>query len=65
MPIRILTLIQDLESINFVNKSGKKGYRNYQHPDGINITICGNNKQEAKQYQIKDVRRAIELVTNG
>ncbi len=64
MPTKILTLIRHLESVNFVNKNGRSGYRNYQHPKGINITISGNSNHDAKQYQIKDVKRAIELVNN-
>ena len=64
MPTKIITLIRDLESVNFVNKYAKSGHRNYQHPSGINITISGNNNQVAKQYQIKDVMRAIELISN-
>ena len=64
MAPKILTLTQDLESKNFVNKGKKKDHRNFQHPKGINITICGNLNQEAKPYQIKDVKRAIEIISD-
>ncbi len=62
MPPKIRELIRDLESAGFANRGGKGGHRNFRHPDGVNITLSGNPGQDAKRYQIRDVKRAIELI---
>ena len=64
MSIKIHELTQKLESVDFVNRGNQKGHRNFQHPNGVNITIDGSLNQEAKRYQIKDVKRAIDIVRN-
>ncbi len=61
---KINQLIRDLESVGFVHKGGISGYSNFRHPKGVNITISSNPNQQAKYYQIKDVKRAIELVSD-
>ncbi len=38
--------------------------RNFRHPRGKNITISGSSGDDAKRYQIRDVKRAIEMVTD-
>ena len=62
MPPKVRKLIQDLESAGFVNRGGKRSHRNFRHPKGVNITLSGSIGQDAKRYQIRDVKRAIELV---
>jgi predicted RNA binding protein YcfA (HicA-like mRNA interferase family) len=62
MPPKIRELIRNLESAGFVNRGGKGSYRNFRHPKGINITLSGTTGQDAKRYQIRDVKRAIELI---
>ena len=64
MSPKIHELIQNLESIGFVNKGDKNGYRNLRHTNGIKITVGGRLSQEAKQYQINDVNRAIEMISD-
>jgi predicted RNA binding protein YcfA (HicA-like mRNA interferase family) len=64
MPPKIRELIQDLESAGFVNRGGKGSHRNFRHPKGVNITISGASGQDAKRYQIRDVKRAMELIGN-
>ena len=64
MPPKIRELIQDLESADFLNRGGKVSHRNFRHPKGVNITISGASGQDAKRYQIRDVKRAMELIGN-
>ena len=62
MPPKIRELIRDLESSGFVNRGGKSSHRNFCHPKRINITLSGAPGQDAKRYQIRDVKRAMELI---
>lgn len=62
MPPKIRDLVQNLESAGFVNRGGKGSHRNFRHPQGVNITLSGATAQDAKRYQIRDVKRAIELI---
>jgi len=64
MPPKIRELIRDLESAGFVNRGGKGSHRNFRHPQGANITISGAPGQDAKKYQLRDVKRAMELIGN-
>lgn len=62
MPPKIRELVRDLESAGFHNRGGKGSHRNFRHSDGVNITISGRLGDDAKQYQVRDVKRAIEAV---
>ncbi len=62
MPPKIRELVRDLESAGFVNRGGKGSHRNFRHPNGVNITLSGSLGQDAKRYQIDDVKRAMELI---
>jgi predicted RNA binding protein YcfA (HicA-like mRNA interferase family) len=43
------------------NRGGKGGHRNFTHPKvGKPITLSGNAGDDAKRYQEKAVRAAIE-----
>jgi len=64
MSPKIRELIRDLESAGFVNRGGKGSHRNFRHPKGVNITVSGASGQDAKRYQIRDVKRAMELIGN-
>ena len=64
MPQKIKELIKMLESAGFKNRGGKGSHRNYKHPSGINITISGKLGSDAKRYQERDVKKAIERVLN-
>ncbi len=61
LPPKVRQLIQDLESAGYTSRGGKGSHRNYVHP-GVSepITISGKLGSDAKQYQIKAVRLAIE-----
>ena len=64
MPPKIKELINKLESAGFINRGGKGSHRNYKHPEGINITISGKLNSDAKPYQEKDVKKALERIRN-
>jgi len=64
MPPKIGELIRELASVGFESRSGKGSPRNCRHPRGVNITINGKSGDDAKHYQIQDVKRAIEMVTD-
>ena len=64
MPPKIKDLIKKLETAGFINRGGKGGHRNYKHPEGINITVSGKLNSDAKPYQEKDVKKALERIKN-
>ena len=64
MPPKIRELIRNLESAGFVNRGGKGSHRNYRHPRGASITLSGTPGQDAKRYQVFDVKQAIGLVSD-
>jgi predicted RNA binding protein YcfA (HicA-like mRNA interferase family) len=64
MPPKIRELIRELISAGFENRGGKGSHRNFRHPKGVNITISGRTGDDAKHYQLRDVKRAIEMVTD-
>jgi predicted RNA binding protein YcfA (HicA-like mRNA interferase family) len=56
--------MRELSTAGFENRGGKGSHRNFRHPKGVNITISGRSGADAKHYQIRDVKRAIEMVTD-
>jgi predicted RNA binding protein YcfA (HicA-like mRNA interferase family) len=63
MPPKIRDLVVELERAGFVNRGGKGSHRNYAHPLASRpITISGNSGDDAKYYQVRAVRMAIEEV---
>jgi predicted RNA binding protein YcfA (HicA-like mRNA interferase family) len=60
MPRKIRQLIRDLERAGFVHRSGKGSHRNYLHPNGERVTLSGQTGDDAKPYQEREVRQAIE-----
>jgi predicted RNA binding protein YcfA (HicA-like mRNA interferase family) len=60
MPRKVRQLIAALERTGFVNRGGKGSHRNYEHPKGPRITLSGHAGDDAKRYQEKQVRIAIE-----
>ena len=61
MPRKIRELISDLEAAGFTNRGGKGGHRNFVHPKVAKpITIAGNLGNDAKRYQEKAAKAAIE-----
>jgi predicted RNA binding protein YcfA (HicA-like mRNA interferase family) len=61
MPRKVRELIADLEAAGFTNRGGKGSHRNFVHPRvGKPVTVAGKLGSDAKQYQEKAVKRAIE-----
>jgi predicted RNA binding protein YcfA (HicA-like mRNA interferase family) len=62
MPRKVRQLISDLEKAGFENRGGKGSHRNFTHPKGLRVTISGGPGDDAKHYQERDVRRALDAV---
>jgi len=61
MPPKVRELIAELEKEGFVNRGGKGSHRNFVHPNVSKpITISGRLGDDAKQYQVRAVRLALE-----
>ena len=61
MPRKIRDLIADLQSAGFINRGGKGSHRSFVHPRVVRpVTISGNLGDDAKHYQERAVRAAIE-----
>ena len=61
MPRKIRELIRDLETAGFVNRGGKGSHRKFVHPKVSKFVILsGQSRADAKHYQEKDVKAAIE-----
>ena len=61
MPPKIRELVRDLEKHGFVNRGGKGSHRNFVHPAlDRPLTIAGRLGDDAKRYQQKAVKKAIE-----
>lgn len=63
MPPKIKQLIAELERNGFVNRVGKGSHRNFKHPKCKEpVRISGKTGDDAKIYQIKQVKEAIDEV---
>ena len=62
MPRKVRQLIADLEKAGFVNRGGKGSHRNFIHPKGLRVLISGKSGDDAKHYQERDVKRALNAV---
>jgi predicted RNA binding protein YcfA (HicA-like mRNA interferase family) len=62
MPPKIRELIVELERNGFVNRGGKGSHRNFEHPLGQRVTISGKPGDDARKYQERLVRNAVEKV---
>jgi len=61
MAKKVRELLRELERAGFVNRGGKGNHRNFVHPKVAKpITVSGNEGDDAKRYQEKAVRLAIE-----
>ena len=61
MPPKVRELVAELERAGFVNRGGKGSHRNFVHPKLIKpITVSGALGEDAKHYQVRAVKRAIE-----
>lgn len=61
MPRKIRELVRDLKQAGFTNRGGKGSHRNFVHPNVEKpLTVSGKTGSDAKQYQERAVKRAIE-----
>jgi predicted RNA binding protein YcfA (HicA-like mRNA interferase family) len=61
MPPKVRELIEELEKAGFVQRGGKGSHRTFVHPDVSRpLTISGKAGDDAKHYQMRAVRLAIE-----
>ncbi len=60
MPRKVRQLIANLEKAGFVNRGGKGNQRSFTHPKGLRVTLSGHAGDDAKHYQERDVRRALD-----
>jgi predicted RNA binding protein YcfA (HicA-like mRNA interferase family) len=60
MARKVRELMGDLERAGFINRGGKGSHRNYEHPRGGRVTVSGQPGDDARPYQEREVRRAIE-----
>lgn len=61
MPPKIRELIAELQKAGFIDRGDKGSHRNFVHAKVIKpITISGNPGDDAKHYQVRAVRLAIE-----
>jgi predicted RNA binding protein YcfA (HicA-like mRNA interferase family) len=61
VPRKIRELIADLEAAGFENRGGKGSHRNFVHPKVAKpIVLSGKVGGDAKKYQERAVKRAIE-----
>jgi len=59
MPRKVRQLIADLERAGFRCEPGKGSHRKFRHFSGILAVISGQNGDDAKHYQEKQVREKI------
>jgi predicted RNA binding protein YcfA (HicA-like mRNA interferase family) len=60
MARKIRELIRDLERAGFTSRGGKGSHRNFEHSRGQRVTLSGKPGADAKPYQEREVKRAIE-----
>ena len=61
LPPKVRELIEELQRAGFVDRGGKGNHRNFVHPKVSRpVTISGRLGDDAKHYQIRALRRAIE-----
>lgn len=61
MPPKVRELVAELETAGFVDRGGKGSHKNFVHPKVARpVTISGHPGDDAKHYQVRAVRFAIE-----
>ncbi|MGH9203323.1 MAG: type II toxin-antitoxin system HicA family toxin [Vicinamibacterales bacterium] len=61
MPPKLRELIVDLQAAGFIDRGGKGSHRDFVHPKVARpVTLSGGAGDDAKQYQVRAVRLAIE-----
>ncbi|HAM56773.1 MAG TPA: hypothetical protein DCQ64_15790 [Candidatus Rokubacteria bacterium] len=61
MPPKVRELVAELQGAGFVDRGGKGSHRNFVHPKVARpVTISGSLGDDAKHYQVRAARLAIE-----
>jgi len=61
MPRKLRELIAELKKAGFIDRGGKGSHRNFTHPlCHLPVTISGKQGDDAKPYQERAVREALE-----
>jgi predicted RNA binding protein YcfA (HicA-like mRNA interferase family) len=61
MPPKVRELIAELERAGFVNRGGMGSHKSFVHPKVSKpIPIAGKPSDDAKEYQVRVVRSAVE-----
>lgn len=61
MPPKVKDLIAELERAGFEDRGGKGSHRNFVHPSLPRpVTLSGKPGDDAKHYQVRAVRLALE-----
>ncbi len=60
MPRKIRALIRDLEKAGFIDRGGRGSHRNFSHSQGVRVTISGRDRDDAKAYQEREVKKKIQ-----
>lgn len=60
MPRKIRQLVSELTAAGFNDRGGKGSHRNFMHPKGLRVTLSGKAGDDAKPYQEKQVKQAID-----
>jgi len=63
VPRKVRELIKELGRAGFINRGGKGSHRNFLHPHcPLTITISGREGDDAKHYQEKALKQAIQAI---
>ncbi|MEO7020098.1 MAG: type II toxin-antitoxin system HicA family toxin [Ktedonobacteraceae bacterium] len=64
MPPKIRQLKTALKQTGFTERKAKGSHTAWKHPNvpGIGVTLAGHDGDDAQEYQIKQVERAIRQV---
>jgi predicted RNA binding protein YcfA (HicA-like mRNA interferase family) len=66
VPRKIRQLIADLRDAGFTMEPGRGSHRKFFHPSGAFTVLSGHNDgADAKPYQEKQIRKAIEASKKG
>ncbi len=60
MPRKIRQLRADLRKAGFALKRTRGSHTTWQHPNGPIVTVSGNDGDDAKPYQEKQIHDAIQ-----
>lgn len=64
MPRKVRDLVADLLKAGFVDRGGKGSHRNFVHANVSRpVTLSGQDGDDAKHYQERAIRLAIEEVS--